>query len=252
MELIPLGSTSLKASRLCLGFEGVKVKQIPPLLREAVALGVNWLDFSSEEQETAVRAILHEQQRDGLVLSIHTTAHGQQELHQDVQQHLAALQVDCVEILFLDEVNELTELAAREDAITAMLEVKSQGAVRALGLQTHNPEVMRRSGADYRFEVLMASMDDRSYSKANAQPQIDAAIHVAHNRGHAVVVSDLIAGRAGHFDPLGILEWAVNVPYVQSLRFSPSSTKELQALVQFIAIRRAELQELEFLWSRAA
>ena len=103
-----------------------------------------------------------------------------------------------------------------------MQEAQAQGRVRALGLCTNNPEVMHHTAADDRFAVLMASLDDREYSESSAHPQIEAAIRAVHNKGRAVVLTDLLSGYAGRYDPLGILEWAVNIPYAQSLRFTPS------------------------------
>ncbi len=247
-----LGLTSFNISHLCLGLEGANVRHLLPMLHSAVTHGINWWDFRLNVHFEAVHQVLHTQSRKSLVLSAHSDARTGQELLESVQHHLTTLRIDYLDILFLDNVRNLADREARKDAVDALREVKAQGLVRATGMRSNDPALIRHSGEQAEFDVLMVSMQDEQSLKGDMQSQLDMAIRTAHLAGRGVVLTDMLSSRAGRHDPFGLLEWAVNIPTAQSLRFAPTSAAELQALVRFFADRRVDPENLKFLWGSAA
>jgi len=252
MERIPLGSTALIVSRLCLGLENTDTKHARQMLRDALAEEVTWWDFAPDTSGAAVREVLQEEDRARMVLSAQSAARTYQEVTTALVTHLAELQTEYLDILFLRDVENLDDLKAREDAVAAMLEAKARGGVLKLGVHTMHPEVMHCVGEDARFDVLMASLGNPGPLKFDWREQIESSTRHAYDAGRGVVLSDILQGQAGHEDPQGVLQWAASQSAVASLRFAPASNVELHELVHFLCERQIEPHRLQFLWHKAA
>lgn len=252
MERIPLGATSLSVSRLCLGVENADLAHITPLLREATAQGSNWWDIFGGTHVSALREVALSQNRQSLVLSAHCSARSYQQVMDSLLHHLANVQSDYLDILFLNDVRSLDDLTAREDAIAALQEAKSRGAIRATGIYTHDPQVMCEVGSARHVDVLMASMENEGLASNDWLPQVDAALHAVYQAGCGIVLTDILRGRLAQTNPAHALNWAISHPDVHAVRFAAATTAELRAVTRLLETRTVEEQSLQFLWRKAA
>lgn len=144
MELRPLGRTGIKVSRLCFGALTVGPLQCRlPLregafvIREALEGGVNFIDTAQMYGtypyiREALKGFVQE-----VVISSKSYAYGRQEMQRAVEEARREIDRDVIDIFMLHEQESELTIRGHQAALDFLLECRSRGVIRAVGLSTH-------------------------------------------------------------------------------------------------------------------
>jgi len=189
MERVRLGGTRLEVSRLCFGTEPFTIMKGPDgaksqgdltpeqggrVLREALAMGVNFWDTSDDYgTHPHVRVGLGLVDRGGVVVADKSNAITYEEGREAIRAALSDFGTDHIDLMLLHNVPlrtvrrmdtsgrpyESGNLHRRKGALRAFTEAKESGEVRAVGLSTHSTGVLREALEVPEIEVVCTTLN---------------------------------------------------------------------------------------------
>lgn len=150
MEYIQLGQTGLKVSRLCFGAlvigplqKNMTVKEGAAVIRAALEKGVNFID-------TAELYGTYEHIREALrgfggraVVATKSYAYTAGDAARSVEKARQTLDMDVLDIFMLHEQETRLTLKGHREALEYYLNEREKGRIQAVGVSTHNIEVVR-------------------------------------------------------------------------------------------------------------
>ncbi|OPY57441.1 MAG: General stress protein 69 [Pelotomaculum sp. PtaU1.Bin035] len=147
MQYRVLGNTGIKVSRLCFGAltvgplqSNLSITEGARVIRKALEAGVNFIDTAElYGTYSYIREALRGYDRDVAVVS-KCYAHTYQGMRESVEKALKALGRDYIDVFLLHEQESMLTIKGHWEAIEYLLEAKSRGTVRAIGVSTHNVE----------------------------------------------------------------------------------------------------------------
>ncbi|HHX27377.1 MAG: aldo/keto reductase [Bacillota bacterium] len=164
-----LGNTGIEVTELCFGVLpmgpnqcGLSPEEGGRLIKKAVERGVNFLDTAqSYRTYPHIRAALDslpDRGRD-VVVSTKSAAKTYDDMAAAVDEARAALGRDVIDIFLLHAARvDSSVFVEREGAYECLLDMKSKGVVRAVGISTHSVDVVRRAadvdGLDIVFPII--------------------------------------------------------------------------------------------------
>lgn len=211
---VNLGVTGLKVSRLGFGtFDfGVPSLHITPreggrILKESHKLGVSYWDASNDYGSHAhVAAALRLVPRGEVSISTKTSARNYEEATKSLQDSLAELGTDYVDIFLLHLV-KYNSIQASRRLLRKLSDAKTTGVVKAIGLSTHSVKVVTEASGFEEVDVIMticcgAGQDviDRfrdhiPLEDGSIQEMFDA-IKLAHDNGKGVIAMKVLGTSA--------------------------------------------------------
>ena len=170
MQYTTLGRTGLKVSVAGLGCggnsrvglgTGLTEEQSVALVKEALDLGVNFLDTAAVyETETIVGKAIKGRPRDSVVISTKSHATSGPEVLASLDKSLRQLGTDHIDIFHLHGLNPAAYDKAMAEIVPSLLRAKEQGKFRHLAVSETGPrdpehKMLERAVADGPFEVFM-------------------------------------------------------------------------------------------------
>ncbi len=241
---VAFGSTGLTVSRLCLGTgssgnggESVQgqssAKEYAKLLVQAA------LDYGLTFWDTAFLYGTHEHIRlalkalDRKEITIASKSCTRSELIGDeVLRACQEMQVEFIDIFILHQVDSLTEWQEVQPALEALKKAQGEGIIRAVGLSTHNIDVLEEVVTDPAIDVVFTN-----YNFANVHMDADIkdytqALEQAYALGKGVYVHKTLGAgklvehyeRAVHFN--------LDRSFIHSVSVGITSEKELKQLIE--------------------
>ena len=215
VESVKLGKTALSVSKVCFGASGlgdmpdtygygVDEARAKATVRAIFDSPVNFLDtariYGFGRSEERIGAVIRE--RGGppkdFVLSTkldrdpNTNRFDASQARRSLEQSLAALGVDKIDLLHLhdpEHANSLAEITGPNGAIRELFRIKEEGLARAVGLAAGPIEVMTPILRDFDFDALITH-NRFTLVNRNAEPMIDWA----QRRGVAILNAAPYAG----------------------------------------------------------
>ena len=202
---VALGRTGLRVSRLGFGTYdfGVASLRIRPeeggrILAEAHRLGVTYWDTSDDYgSHPHVAAALARVPRKEVVVSTKTDPRTASAARRSLHDSLVELGTEYLDVFLLHHVTRDNVRRARA-ILRELADEKASGRVRALGLSTHSPVVVRAAAGWEEADVLLAIASGARPSVVRAHPEeipledgtMDAmfgALRLAHTRGKGIL-----------------------------------------------------------------
>ena len=143
MERLEYGNTGLEISRLCFGAGHLdkvcaSYTEGGDLLREAFDQGITFWDTAEGYgSQPHLGAALKGLERDQAVIQTKTGAKDYDGACKSIERSLREMGTDYIDVLLLHGVSSPEDLESREGAMSAFLDAKNEGTVRAIGCSTH-------------------------------------------------------------------------------------------------------------------
>ena len=201
MEYRELGNTGLKVSEIGMGCEGFAEDECRNTMRlfdEAEKLGINYLDLYASNPE--VRASVGEAlkgRREKFIIQSHVCSiwkDGQYKRSRKIdevkagwEEMMSLLQTDHIDvgmIHYVDSMKDWQEIA-EGPVLDFVKELKEKGAIRHIGLSSHNPEVALEAVKSGVIEVLMFSVNP-CYDLQPASEDVEELWAEKNYEGHLV------------------------------------------------------------------
>ncbi|MCP4253081.1 MAG: aldo/keto reductase [Candidatus Scalindua sp.] len=155
MKRVELGKTGIKVSRLGIGTGTglpsghcaqalMDTNELAGLLLYSLDRGINHWDTAFQYNTYShIKEALKQVRRSDVVLTTKFSAAHEKETIRDFNTTLNDLNVDYVDVCLLHGVRTNTELQMRSGALNAMVKLKKEGKVRAVGLSSHGLGVLK-------------------------------------------------------------------------------------------------------------
>ena len=155
MKKVELGKTGIKVSRLGIGTGTglpsghcaqalMETKELSRLLLYSLDCGINHWDTAFQYNTYPhIKKALQQIRRSDVVLTTKFSAAYEKEAIRDFNITLKDLNVEYVDVCLLHGVRTNTELKMRSGALDAMVKLKKEGKVRAIGLSSHGLSVLK-------------------------------------------------------------------------------------------------------------
>ena len=155
MRKVKLGKTGIEVSRLGIGTGTglpsghcaqalIDKNELSRLLLYALDCGINFWDTAFQYNTYPhIREALKQVSRKDVVLATKLTTANEEETIRDFNITLKDLSTDYIDVCLLHGVRTNTELQARYGALSAMVKLKEEGKVRAVGLSSHGLSTLK-------------------------------------------------------------------------------------------------------------
>ena len=253
MEFVTLGKTKLLVSRTAFGAESLDCKEISlfgdyadekacALVREAYDAGINFFDSShsiplaEKRLGVALHGIRH-----NVVLATKSAAQTVQELRIELQESLANLETDSVDLFQLENPLFVPTEKSPDGLYNELVRLKKSGTVRHIGLATESLDIAKEAIENGIYEVVQFPFN--MVSSTNVQVLVQKS---AENNVGCIAAQPLCGGLVNNIPlALGFLHQFENVVPVWGVH----TQEELQQILYFTAhppvIDEAFLQEVE-------
>jgi aryl-alcohol dehydrogenase-like predicted oxidoreductase len=195
-----LGRSGVEVSRLCLGLGSsgcgstsmqgrLRPEEVAAFLLEGGRRGATWWDTSDDYGSHAhVREALRSVDRAGVEITTKSHAREGPALRLSLERSLRELGTDYVDVFLLHEVDSLDDLRARGGAVEMLARLRDGGLARAVGLSTHNIDVLEEAAGDPRFDVLLTNYNVAGVHMDADHADYAAALRRAFRAGQGVAV----------------------------------------------------------------
>ncbi len=237
IKRVELGGTGLMVSRLAFG-TGYLDGPVPAgarLLVEAYESGVNFWDTSDDYgTHPHVARALREVGRDNVVIATKTYAATAVGARRSVTNALRELGVETVDVFLLHAVDSVDELEAKQPALSALVECRQAGLVRAVGVSSHSREVLSRLLAHREVDVALVVVNSTGAWMKDAGPaEMRVVVRRLYGSGRGVYgMKALGSGQVTGAQIVPALRWAFRFPYAHSLCVGMTTAEELRTNVR--------------------
>jgi predicted aldo/keto reductase-like oxidoreductase len=161
MQRRKLGTTEMNVSAVGFGgipLQGVSFEEADRILRKAIALGINFFDSArayTDSEEKMGRTL--PSFRDRIYLSSKALSRTAPKLSEEIDTSLRNLRTEMIDLYQLHSVGSLAELKtvlAPGGAYEALVQARTDGKIRWLGITGHSREVMLTAIETGRFDTV--------------------------------------------------------------------------------------------------
>ncbi|MDR1727964.1 MAG: aldo/keto reductase [Acidobacteriota bacterium] len=183
-----LGNTGLKVTGV--GY-GIGFNPVPEAVARAIDLGINYYDTSRDYGESeAIFAKVIKGKRDKIVIATKSPSRKKEDILNDLDTSLKALETDHVDIWHLHARDVPTSIP--DEAIEAMRECKKSGKARFIGFSCHDPNRMADFAIENKFDVVQTT-----YSFPIGGFYRNKAVEKLHAAGIGVIAMKVVVGLTG-------------------------------------------------------
>lgn len=159
MEYVALGRSDLLVSRTAFGAEGLHQAggddDAASLVRAAYDAGINFFDtaHSKPECEKLLGHALYGV-RQNVIVATKTSAVTVSEVHRELEESLAALQTDVIDLYQIENPETLPLPKDADGVYDELLDAKRQGKIRHIGIATESMEIAQQAVESGCYETL--------------------------------------------------------------------------------------------------
>jgi aryl-alcohol dehydrogenase-like predicted oxidoreductase len=198
-DVITLGRTGIKASRLAIGTgtesgaeqRRLGIEGLVRLLRHGFDQGVRWWDVAdSYNTHPHVKAALKEMRRDQVTITSKTAAKDGRGIKADIERFRQEMGTDYIDIVLLHCMMDGNWPEKLKGAMDALSEAKQTGHVRAVGCSCHTYDALEAAADSHWVDVDLARINPfaavMDIDKRDEVPQVLQILRRMHERGKAV------------------------------------------------------------------
>lgn len=236
MEYVELGKTGLKVSRLCFGAlvigplqKNMTVREGAAVIRAALERGVNFID-TAELYGTYghIREALKGSGRKPVVAS-KSYAYSAEGAAESVEKARKELDMDVLDIFLLHEQESRLTLRGHREALEYYLNEREKGRIRAVGVSTHNIEVVRAICEMPEIDVVhpLVNITGIGIGDGSISEMLEA-VKAAYDCGKGVYSMKPLGGGNLLRSYDECMDFVLGLPYVHSIAVGMQSIDEVE------------------------
>lgn len=235
MQYVNLGTSGLKVSRLCFGGliigplqVNLPVDQGAEVIRTALELGVNFIDTA--ELYDTYAPIREAIKRSGIrpVISTKSYAYDREGAVKSLEKARRELDMDVIDIFMLHEQESRWTLRGHREALEYYMEAREKGIVKAVGVSTHNIEVVQVCAEMPEIQVIhpLVNRTGLGIGDGSLEQMLEAVQH-ASACGKGIYSMKSLGGGNLLNSLRESLDFVLNLPYIQSVAVGMQSPEEV-------------------------
>lgn len=239
MQLVKLGQTKLEVSRLCFGGliigplqANLSITAGAEVVVKALELGVNFID-TAELYGTYphIREAIKIGEKKGIerpVIATKSYAYSKEGARESVEKARQELDIDVIDIFLMHEQESRLTLKGHREALEYYLTAREKGIIRAVGVSTHNIEVVEACADMPEIEVVHPIVNSRGIGIGDGTiDQMLAAVKRAYDNGKGVYSMKPLGGGNLISSYSESMEFVLGLPFVHSIALGMQSIEEV-------------------------
>ncbi len=236
MNYVNLGNTGLRVSRLCFGGliigplqANLSIDEGARIIASAFEMGVNFID-------TAELYGTYPHIREAMkiskikpVIATKSYAYSKESARDSVEKARREMDVDVLDIFMLHEQETRLTLRGHRDALDYYLEQKEKGIIKAVGVSSHNIEVVEAAADMPEIDVIHPLVNKTGLGIGDGTvDQMLAAIEKAYNAGKGIYSMKPLGG--GNLLKMydECMDFVLKIPYIHSIALGMQSIEEVK------------------------
>ncbi|MFZ5987706.1 MAG: aldo/keto reductase [Bacillota bacterium] len=235
MKYIKLGNTGIEVSRLCFGglIIGPLQANLSPehgadIILKAVELGVNFID-TAELYGTYphVREALKKSRKE-IVVATKSYAYSKESAKDSVEKARREMDIDVIDIFLLHEQESRLTLQGHREALEYYLSMKDKGVIKAVGVSTHNIEVVEACAYMSEVDVIHPIVNKQGIGIGDgSMDEMLGAVKKAFDKGKGIYSMKPLGGGNLIKSYEDCMEYVLNIPYIHSIALGMQSFEEV-------------------------
>ena len=242
MKKNTLGNTGIEVTELCLGTlpmgplqKDMPLEECTKVVETAIKKGITFIDTAQAYKTYApIREAI---KRTGIrpVIATKSTAPDYEGMKQAIEEALEYLDVDYIDIFLLHAAREDTDVFdVRAGAIECMKEYKSKGIIRAMGIATHNAQVVALTATRQDMDIVFPLINKAGMGILNGTVEdMQRAILENHAAGKGIYLMKVLAGGNLIDDYIASVDFARSVKGYHSIAIGMVSPEEVDFNVAY-------------------
>lgn len=235
MEYRYLGQTGISVSRLCFGSltlgplqAHLKINEGAALLRYAFEQGINFIDTAQLYQTYPYIKKALKGWDKKVVIATKSYDYTWEGMKKSVEEARLALDRDYLDIFLLHEQESALTLKGHQPALDYLLEAKSRGIIRAIGVSTHTVEVIKVATSNDNLEVIHPIVNYQGLGLLDGTlADLLPALKDAYEAGKGIYGMKPLGGGNLIKDVQKALEFVFELPYLHSVAAGCKMEEEL-------------------------
>lgn len=240
LKKVRLGRSNIEVTELCLGTllvgrlqADLRPEETVLLFQKALELGINFID-------TAHRYGTYDHIRLGLgrnienvIIASKTDAKDLSEAKRQVEYCFKGLDRDLIDIFLLHQVPSFSDFESRKPVLEYLLDLKSKGRIRAVGLSTHTVEGNRVAAENPDLiDILHPVLNAKGLGITDGDLKAAVeSIKDAHSKGIGVYVMKPLAGGHLRRDSINAFNYLRSLDFVDAIAVGMKYPEELEVNV---------------------
>lgn len=235
-----LGNTGISVTELCFGVLPMGPNQygLPPdeggtLIREAVERGVNFLDTAQSYQTYPhIRNAFDALPGRGQDVVISTKSHAKtyEDMSEAVEEARKALDRDVIDLFLIHAAREDSDVFhTRRGALDCLVDLKSRGVIRGVGISTHSVDVVRVGKSMNELDVIFPIINAAGLGVLHGtRDEMAVAINDAARAGKGLFAMKALGGGNLLTDRKAALDYVRGLPGISSVAVGMVTRDELE------------------------
>lgn len=236
MQYVKLGQTNIEVSRMCFGGLIIGPLQVnmskedgARVILSALERGVNFID-TAELYGTYphIREALKHWQKD-VVISSKCYAYTRKDAQESVEKARRELDRDVIDIFMMHEQVSALTLQGHREAYEYYLEAKEKGILRAVGVSTHNIEVVDTAADMKDIDVIHPLVNKSGIGIGDGSiEEMLKAVQKAYNAGKGIYSMKPLGGGnlLGSYEDS--MKFVLDLPFIHSVAVGMQSIDEVK------------------------
>ncbi len=243
-DIVSLGQTGIKASRLAMGTgtHGVNrrsnqtrklgVKGLAKLLDEAYHQGINFWD-SADQYGTHphLKEALKTVPRDKVVILTKTHATTAEEMKADIDRFRKELGTDYIDIVLLHFMTDPDWPDVKKEAMQVLSDARQQGIIRAHGVSCHTLGALQSAAESDWVQVDLARINFSGVNMDAEVPVVEKILKKMYNDGKSVLGMKVFGAGRLRDQADKSLNYILSLDYVDAFTIGQENRKEMQDLL---------------------
>lgn len=252
MDYVELGKTGLRVSRLAYGTltMGPLQRDIDEtvgsvVIRKALDAGINFIDTAQSYGTYGhVRRALDGFTGD-VVIAGKSGAAEYDQMASAVEEAREQMSRDTIEIFLLHALQREEDVKKREGAWQCLLDMKRKGIVKAVGLSTHNLDIVEIASTWPEMDVIHPIFNKLNFGLINVDNKnTETIIRETYKRGIGVYAMKPLAGGHLYKDVVSSLRYVFDFPYLHAVAVGMLTEQELNVNLKIYHNQDVDADEL--------
>lgn len=253
MEYVRLGSSGLVVSRLCFGGLTIGPLQanLPEydgalVIAEAIQRGVSFIDTAELYGTYAhIREACRMTGKDP-VISTKSYAYDRKQAEKSLEKARKELDRDVIDLFMLHEQESRLTLEGHAPALEYYVEAVHKGYIKAVGVSTHNIEVVKACTDMPQIDVVHPIVNRTGLGIGDGTiDDMLEAVRACYSKGKGIFAMKPLGGGNFHRDAAASLRFVTEIPYVDSVAVGMQSVDEVIMNVKIFEDREADNSIIE-------
>lgn len=258
MKYVELGNTGIKVSRLCFGgliMGPLQVNLTPDegaeVISAAFKMGVNFIDTA--ELYGTYPHIRKAIKNLGVkpVIATKSYAYDTKSASDSLEKARREMDIDVIDIFLLHEQESRLTLRGHRDALEYFISAKQKGLIKAVGVSTHNIQVVEACAEMAGIDVVHPIVNRKGLGIGDGNiEQMLAAIKRAYDAGKGIYAMKPLGGGNLINSYHESMKFVLDIPYIHSIAVGMQSEEEVVMNVSVFNHQEVPEEVLAFLRNR--